>query len=370
MLDPAAARAEFPIVEERVFLNSAALGPIPRRSAGRMTEAVTSYLGLHCESWKPYGERVRAMSARLVNARPDQVAFVKNTSEGMSIAANGLDWQPGDNVIVPASDFPSVLFPWLNLVDRGLDVRRVPAAAGRLPVDALRSAVDSRTRAIALSSVQFGSGFRCDLAGIGQLCRDRDLLFIVDGIQSLGALRTDMAACGIDVLTADAHKWLLGPQGIGIFVCSDRALKRLRVSTVGWLSMREPFAFDYRFELHPDARRFEPGSENTVGIFGLGGTLELIEEFGIAAIERRILDLTDAVCERLPGKGYRILSPRGAAERSGIVIFDSAVHRSEALFERLTAAGIVVAPRGGGIRVSPHYFNTGEELEQLVDTLP
>lgn len=366
-------RREFPITEQVVFLNHAAAGPIPRRSQVAMVALIDDYTNhalLHKDEWNARTRRVREQGARLLNARPDQIAFIKNTSEGLSLAANGIDWRAGDNVVVPADDFPSVVYPWLNLAGQGVETRRIAARGGRILLDDVRAAVDRRTRAIAISTVQFKSGFRCDLAPIGALCRERDLLFIVDGIQSLGALDLDVQACAIDVVAADAHKWLLGPQGIGILYCSDRALERLKVRTVGWLSVQDPFQFHYRLDLLPDARRFEPGSENSVGIAGLGGTLELVEELGIAAIEARILALSDLLCDGLARKGYTIASPRGERERSGIVIFTSPVHDTAHLFERLSAERIIVSVRGGGMRVSPHYYNSEEEVAGLLEVLP
>lgn len=370
MIDVDRIRAEFPITGHAVYLNHAAVGPIPRRSQRAMAEAIEAYLVLDRTGWVERDRHVRAQSAALINARPDQIAFIKNTSEGLSMAANGLDWRAGDNAIIPAGDFPSVVYPWLNLADQGVEARLIEARDGRILLDDLRAAIDGRTRAIAISTVQFKSGFRCDLAAIGALCREHDLLFVVDGIQSLGALGCDVQGCGIDVLAADAHKWLMGSQGIGIFYCSDRALERLKVRTVGWLSVKEPFQFLPEIDLLPDARRFEPGSENTIGIFGLGGTLDLIMELGIDAIEARVLALTDLLCDGLACKGYRVRSPRGVCERSGIVIFDSAAHPTDDVFQRLTAERVMVSVRGGGIRVSPHYYNTEAEIEQLLHLLP
>jgi cysteine desulfurase / selenocysteine lyase len=370
MIDIDRIRGEFPITEHVVYLNHAAISPIPRRSQQAMAAAAEEYLTLDRTRWADREQQVRARSAALINARPDQIAFIKNTSEGLSFAANGIDWRAGDNTIVPAADFPSVVYPWLNLAGQGVETRLIEAREGRILLDDLRAAIDGRTRAIAISTVQFKSGFRCDLAAIGELCRRHDLLFVVDGIQSLGALGCDVHACGIDVLAADAHKWLMGPQGIGIFYCSDRALERLAVRTVGWLSVREPFQFLPQIDLLPDARRFEPGSANSIGIFGLGGTLDLITELGMETIEARVIALTDRLCDGLARKGYHVRSPRGDRERSGIVIFDSAAHPTDDIFQRLAADDVIVSVRGGAIRVSPHYYNTEAEIERLLRLLP
>jgi cysteine desulfurase/selenocysteine lyase len=370
MIDIDRIRGEFPITDRAVYLNHAAIGPIPRRSQRAMAEAAEEYLTLDRSGWADREQYVRARSAALISARPDQIAFIKNTSEGLSLAANGIAWRAGDNVIVPAGDFPSVVYPWLNLGGHGVETRLIEARDERILLDDIRAAIDGRTRAIAISTVQFKTGFRCDLAAIGDLCRTHDLLFVVDGIQSLGALGCDVQRCGIDVLAADAHKWLMGPQGIGIFYCSDRALERLAVRAVGWLSVREPFQFLPQIDLLPDARRFEPGSQNSIGIFGLGGTLDLILELGISAIEARVLALTDRLCDGLTHQGYHVRSPRGDGESSGIIIFDSETHSTDDIFQRLAAENVIVSVRGGGIRVSPHYYNTEAEIAQLLDLLP
>jgi selenocysteine lyase/cysteine desulfurase len=370
MIDVSRVREEFPIVEKCIYLNHAAVGPIPRRSQQWMDQAIAEYLVLDRGEWAARTQRVRELSAALINARPDQIAFIKNTSEGISLAANGIDWRAGDNVIVHDNDFPSVVFPWQNLAEQGVETRRVAAREDCVLIGDIADAIDARTRAVAISTVLFKTGFRCDLAAIGQLCRDHDLLFVVDGIQSLGALTLDVQACGADIVAADAHKWLLGPSGIGIFYCSDRALARLKVRTVGWLSINNPFNFDYQLDLLPDARRFEPGSDNSIGVYGLGGTLELISELGNNAIESRILALTDQLCDGLARQGYRVTSPRRDHERSGIVLFTSDHHPTETLFTRLTAAKIMVSVRNGAIRVSPHYYNTTDEITHLLATLP
>jgi cysteine desulfurase/selenocysteine lyase len=370
MLDLATVRDEFPVAHAAAYLNHAAVGPIPRRAQRAMITAIEDYMLVRRAGWDEGIQRVRAQAASLINARSDQIAFIKNTSEGISIAANGIGWRAGENAIAVAGDFPSVRYAWRNLASQGVETRLVSPRDGRVHPDDIRASIDDRTRAVAISTVQFASGFRCDLAAIGALCRERDVLFVADGIQSLGALGCDVRATGIDVLAADAHKWLMGPPGIGILFVSDRALERLAVRTVGWLSVREPFRFPAEIDLLPDARRFEPGTENSIGVFGLGGTLELILEIGVEAIEGRVLGLTDMLCEGLARKGYRVVSPRGERERSGIVIFSHATRDTQVLADRLAAAGVVVSVRAGGIRVSPHYYNSEEEIELLLHTLP
>jgi len=366
-------RDQFPIVRDYVYFDHAAACPISKRVATAMTGLIDDHLHhamAHYQDWQQHYQDVREKAARLLDTTVSQVAFIKSTTEGLSIAANGIRWQQGDSVIVPEMEFPTNYYPWLNLEGRGVEVRPVKARDGRISVDDIRAQIDRRTRAVALSVVQFSNGFRSDLAQIGELCRAHDLLFVADGIQALGALQVYPEQCGIDVLAADAHKWLLGPFSIGLLYCSPRALAQLDVTTVGWLSVKEPFQFHYRLDLLDDARRFEPATENNVGLYGLGAALDLLLDFGLERIEGRVLALTDRLCEGLRSKGYRVLSPRDPGERSGIVVFDHPQHDNEALYARLQAANILLSVRGGGVRASPHFYNDETEIAHLLDTLP
>ncbi len=320
-------------------------------------------------AWRDDIERVRAQIAWLIGSRSDNIAFVQNTSFGISIAANGIDWRPGDNVVIPAREFPSNYYPWLNLADRGVELRTVAAPEGHASLDAIAAAIDGRTRAFTLSAVQYSNGHRYDLAALGRLCRDHRVLFVVDGTQAVGALTIDVDASAIDVLAVSSHKWMLGPPGIGFVHLSDRALDAVKPNVVGWLSVADPFAFDYRLDLPSSARRFEPGTENVIGTVGLGGAIALLQEFGPAWVEKRILDLTDHICRSVAGRGFRVHSPRQDGRASGIVIFSKTGSDPDRLHARLSAAGVKCAVRAGGIRFSPHYYNTTDEIDTAVAAL-
>ncbi len=324
--------------------------------------------GFH-PAWRDDIERVRGQVAWLIGSHPDNVAFVQNTSFGVSIAANGIDWQHGDNVVLPSREFPSNYYPWLNLDRQGVELRPVAAPEGHSSIDAIATAIDGRTRVVTLSAVQYSNGHRYDLAALGELCRERGVLFVVDGTQAVGALTIDVEASGIDVLAVSSHKWMLGPPGIGFVHLSDRALDLVRPSVVGWLSVTDPFMFDYRLDLPPSARRYEPGTENVIGTVGLGGTISLLQDYGTTWGEDRILDLTDHLCREVAARGFMIQSPRRDRQRSGIVIFSKADVDPEHLHERLTAAGVRCAVRAGGIRFSPHYYNTTDEIDAAVAAL-
>ncbi len=371
-LDIIAIRSEFPVVEHCTYLNHAAVGPISRQ----VQQAVIERTHLHLEQpdrasaiSAPIYQRGRDLAAQLVGARPERIAYIQNTSHGLSLVANGLPWRAGDNVIVPELEFPSNYLIWSGLSSRGVELREFPATGGRLLPEQLESLVDERTQVVTLSHVQFYNGFRSDLASFAEICRRHDALLVVDGTQSIGAIDLDIAATGVDVLVVSAHKWMLGPLGVGFMALSDRAFERVSVTSVGWLSVNDPFEFRRELDFLPDARRFEPGTENAAGMFGLTARLEQINEAGIDLIERYILSLTDRLVERLHAKGYEVTSPRGDGEKSGIVTFRDPKRPSEELFERLDEASIRVSLRAGGIRVSPHYYNTVDEIERVVEIL-
>ena len=362
-----AARAQFPSAETAIHFDHASVGPISLRVAEAMRQNAADHARRGFDpGWREDVERVRGQVAWLTGSQPENVAFAQNTSFGVSIAANGLDWRPGDNVVLPAGEFPSNYHPWLNLGRRGVQLRPVAAPDGHASIEDIASAIDRRTRVVTLSAVQYSNGCRYDLVALGELCRERGVLFVVDGTQALGALRVDVEASGIDVLAVSAHKWMLGPPGIGFVALSTRALEAIQPSVVGWLSVTDPFAFACQLDLLPSASRFEPGTENVIGIVGLGATISLLEEYTTTWVEERILGLTDHLCQEVTARGFTIQSPRHDGQRSGIVIFSKRDTDPEQLHRRLTAAGVKCAVRAGGIRFSPHYYNTTDEVDTAV----
>lgn len=316
-------------------------------------------------------ERVREMAARLIGASPDEVAFVSNTAHGLSLVAAGLPWQPGDNVVTAAVEYPSNVFPWQNLVRFGVECRLVPGRDGRLELEDLFGAVDRRTRAVAISFVEFASGQRNDLATIGRFCRDRGIRFVVDGVQGLGVLPLDVQAWGVDFLSAGAHKWLLGPQGIGILYVRRERLEELWVSQVGEDGMvRRPDYLDYRANFLPSAARFEGGASNYPGIYGLGASLALLHRIGVEQVESRVLALVKRLLDGLRTRGYRVTGVEAPAELSGIVSFRSPHHSDHEVHQALERAGVHTAVRSLGVRASPHFYNTEAEVDRLLDALP
>jgi len=376
MVDWYALREEFPITKRYIYFNHAGVSPLPNR----VVEAVKDYLaiisgyGISREAGQQFARTVkltRANLARLINAEADEIAFVKNTTQGILIAANGIQWREGDNIVTVDVEFPANVYPWLNLARRGVETRFVQEKSARIPLEDIERAIDNRTRAVSISFVEFASGFRNDLEAIGQICQDKGIFFVVDAIQGLGALDIDVKKCRIHIMSSDGHKWLLGPEGAGCFYCSKEILDEIVPYNVGWTSVINESAYlDYDLTLRPDAQRFEEGSLNTMGIYALGAAVDMILEIGIQNIQARVLALTDLMIQKLTEKGYQIVSSLIPEERSGILCFRSQKHSSSELCRMLTDNGIIVSDRAQSVRASPHFYNSEEEIEQMIDVLP
>ena len=374
MLDIEACRQEMPIVRQYNYLDHAAIAPLSGRAAAAMrrfldeaTEHGSVRGGLY-----PEAKRVRKLAARLIHCHPEELTFVKNTSEGLCHVANGLQWSRADNVVTIATEFPANVYPWMNLQQAGVQLKMVPEDGGRVPVERIVEAIDDRTRLVTVSAVQYASGFRADLAALGNACQERGVLFCVDAIQGLGCTPIDVKGMKIDFLSADGHKWLLGPEGVGVFYCRQELLGLVRPTTVGWLSVNNPNDFDHcRLDFRADARRFDSGSYNLAGLWGFGASIEWILELGIDQIWDRVRALTDRLIEGIRAKGYRIVSPRDEGESSGIVAFVSDTHDHERIVAHLRQEHrTIIASRRGRLRASPHFYNTEREIDQLVEHLP
>ena len=368
-------RSEFPVTETYIYMNHAGVAPLSRRVHDAMTgflEDATVNGAVNAMLWEKAVEVCRGVAAQLVNADATEIAFMKNTTQGILIAANGIDWRAGDNVVTTAVEFPANVYPWWSLKERyDVQTRMVPERVGRIHVEDVASAIDERTRAVTISHVEFASGFRNDIQALGEICRERDIWFVVDAIQSLGAIEVDVKACNVDILAADGHKWLLAPEGAAIFYCAAEKQERLINTNIGWASVVNPRDFlNYNLTQKPDATRFEEGSYNSVGLYGLTAAIELLLDIGIPTIEAHVLELTKHLMAGLEAKGYRVITPRANSERAGIVIFESNRHTPAEIYEMLHAENIITAERGSGVRVSPHFYNTTSEIERLLEVLP
>ncbi|MCH8146841.1 MAG: aminotransferase class V-fold PLP-dependent enzyme [Planctomycetes bacterium] len=367
-------RDEFPITRNYNFLNHATVAPLSKRAADRMRQYVdhaeqNSYLR---GGFFKKVEQVRGMVGSLMNANPDEVAFTKGTSEGLSFVANGLTWQNGDNIVTCNAEFGANIYPWEALRPRGVQIRQVLEEDGRIPLERLFELINSRTRLVTISSVQFASGFRTDLATLGEYCQSKGVFLCVDAIQSLGAFPIDVKAMKIDFMAADGHKWLCAPEGCGLFYVRKELQGHLRPTSIGWMSMK--CALDYgraQFEFFDDIRRFDSGSYNLMGIYALGGAIEMFLEIGIEHIAARVMSLTDRLVAGVRDKGYRVVSSRQAGEGSGIVALISDSHDHGEIQRHLQAEHrIVIAVRNGRLRISPHIYNTIKEIDRLIEVLP
>ena len=375
MIHWAETRRFFPVTEELVYLNHAGVAPISTRVAKALERYTQESLHKgafdYSRSFDREIERVRSCAASLLGGRREEIAFVKNTTEGLGIVAAGMDWQEGDKIATCDLEYPSNVYPWWHLRHQGVETVMLPTDRGRLPLESVEEGLrDPQVRLLSLSSVEFGSGARNDLAAIGEICREQGVLFCVDAIQSLGCLPLDVESCGIDFLSADGHKWLLSVEGCGIFYCARRSLDLLTPRVVGWRSVSDNLDFDsYHMDLQPGAGRFEEGTPNTPGIFALGAALDLLFEIGIDEIEQRVLHLTDELVQGLVDGGAELLSPRDEGQASGIVAFRVRDEAPVATVKRLHQAGISAAARRGMVRASPHFYNDSEDLQRLLAAL-
>jgi cysteine desulfurase/selenocysteine lyase len=365
-------RRECPVTTRWAYFDHAAVAPLTERARRTLIEWAADLAEngeVHDSARVRRVEEVRRLAGQLLNAEPLDIAFIKNTSEGIGIVAEGLPWQAGDNIVTAEEEYPANLYPWMNLADRGVELRRVPSRGGRIVLDDLHDALDGRTRLVSLSFVEYASGFRNDLMAVGEMCREKGVLFFVDAIQGLGVLPLDVRRTPVDFLAADGHKWLLGPEGAGLFWIRRELVERLHPVGVGWNSVIDSRDFSrVEFRLKPHAGRWESGSLNVGGILALGANLELLLAVGIDAVAERVLHLTDYLCERAARAGLEVFSSRRPGEASGIV---SLVVPGDvrAVVRRCHDAGIVVNQRAGRLRVSPHAYNTSEELDRLIALL-
>jgi cysteine desulfurase / selenocysteine lyase len=366
-------RELFPVTRNLIYLNHAAVGPLSVPATDAMTHFAADqrdFGALHWRDWLEEYVRLRQSAARLIGATAEEIAILKNTSEGLSFVAQGLRWREGDNVITTALEFPSNSIPWKRLEARGVECRVVPAPDGTYTAADVERLIDSRTRLVTVSSVAFHNGFAADLEGIGEICARRNVRFCVDAIQSVGVLPIDVRRCRIDFLSADGHKWMCGPEGASIFYVAAERREELEVLEDGWTNVERQGKFiDCGMELLPDSRRFEAGSLNTIGVYGLRAALDLLLEVGTETVAERALSIATHLAERLGSIGWGPALPLPL--RSPIVgATPPDVEKSLLWYHRrLEEAGIVCAPREGMLRFSPHFYNDISEADRVIEVL-
>jgi selenocysteine lyase/cysteine desulfurase len=373
-IDESLLAEEFPQADDIIYLNHAGVAPWPARTARAVREFADENAARGASryaDWLKHEAQLRERLHAFINApAAADIALLKNTSEALSVVAGGLDWRWGDNVVGTADEFPSNRMPWQAQRKWGVSWKGV-SLGGADPEADLMAACDARTRVLAVSSVQYGSGFRLDLARLGGFCRERGILFCVDAIQSIGALRFDVQAVQADFVMADAHKWLLGPEGIALFYCREDLRPALELHQYGWHMAHEAGDFD-TLEWRPaaNATRFECGSMNMIGIHALSASLGLLEEIGMERIERQLLRMSDYLVEELAGiADVSLLTPREQARRAGIVTFAVAGADPARLQTELRGRGVICAARGGGVRFSPHFYTGTRRIDQALSIL-
>jgi cysteine desulfurase / selenocysteine lyase len=343
-----------------------------RDAMAQMLDGVTRHACRKFPEWEQSNDWARSAAARLVNAQPREIAFLRNTSEALSVVANGVTWQPGDNIVGISVEFPANIYPWLRLArESQVELRLQEAHNGWVDVDELLSRIDERTRLVTVSWVEFGSGQRLDIRRIGKFCRERNILFVVDAVQGLGALQLDVELDFVDAFAAASHKFLLGPKGVALLYVSDRVLEQIRPTVIGWTAVKN--FRDYQihdFDFREGAARFEGGTLNEVGICGLGHAIDLFLTAGPIRIEQHLLSLSDYISQKLADKGYAVLNSGKVAERSAIVVCEHPDRSADEIFARLEARNIVVSSRLGRLRIAPHFYNSRDDVDAMIDALP
>ena len=373
MTEPAwsSLRNLFPLCNQTAYLNHAATSPMatPVRAAMDLYAEQAMTLGsLAYPTWQARIHDVRHLAADLLGADLDEIAFVGNTSSGLSTIATGLAWQPGDVILVGWPDFPANIYPWRHLERLGVTVRFVERRNGALDADDFHDAWCPGVRMVVVSSVDYVTGYYTDLAALGRLCRERQALFCVDAIQSLGAIPLSVRDCHIDFLAAGGHKWLLGPMGIGLLYVRREVCDLVQPPLVGWKSVADEENFQLHFELKQDAGKFEPGTMNLAGISGLGAALQLLTDVGVANVAERITELVRELEKGLQKRGFAIVTSSDPARRAGILSFQPAGVARDCQ-KQLAEQGVVVAHRQDLLRLSPHFYNDHSDIERFFKVL-
>ena len=361
---------EFPVTSSRsIYLNNAGVGPLPKRTADAMGAAAAedAAQGPRVSFWTNAMEQCRKNAAALLGAQPAEIAFLQNTAQAISTIAQGLDWRPGDRVIAPAIEYPANVYPWMALKTRGVEFALVETAPdGSVSIDRLMEQVTPNTRLVAVSMVQFTNGYRIDCAELARRCHHKGALLLVDAVQAAGALPIDVAGWDIDFCASGTHKWLLSPPGIGILYVKKSLIKKIAPTMVGAFNVMNPFDFEtIHYALPGTARRFESGTANFFGFIGMQQSTSLLLEIGIETIASRIKMLTDYACELLGASGARIHSPRHEQAWSGIVSAEKPGVDARAIAQSLKQENITVSVRAARVRLSPHFFNTREQIERM-----
>jgi len=366
---------EFPIMQHGLYANHAAIAPWPRVASQAVAAFALENAEIGAEKyghWFARETQLRKRIAGLINAvSADDIALLKNTTEGICTVASGINWHKGDNLVLPKDEFPSNRLPWLALQRYGVEVREVDIRSAPDPEQALLAQVDKRTRLLSVSAVQWTDGLRLQLEKLGQFCQQNKVLFFVDAIQQLGAMQIDVQACGIDFLAADGHKWLLSPEGIAVFFCRENLREQLQVNQHGWHMLDEPYQFN-RDSWQPSktAMRFEAGSPNTLGQVAMFAAIGLLQDVGMPQVETFITANSYVLSAGLTDMpGAALLRPYDPDRVSGIVSFRPLNKDPLEVQQALKNRKLSCVVRGGGIRLSPHFYQAGKPVLEMLDII-
>ncbi|TMC91727.1 MAG: aminotransferase class V-fold PLP-dependent enzyme [Chloroflexi bacterium] len=373
-MEPREARNLIPLAGHYIHMNHAGVSPMSDRGRAAIEQVVEGMVSRpYRDRWsQEEADRVRGLVGQLINAVPETIALTRSTAHGISLLAQGLDWNRGENVVGAEWEYPANVYPWMALETRGIDYRQVKPAGGKITADAIFALVDSKTRVVALSHVQFWNGFRVDIDAIGAECRRRGVIFAVDVMQSAGALRLDMERAPVDFCAAGAGKWLMGPPGIGFCFARPELLERLRPALVGAASVTGADRyFEPRLEFPPTARRFEESVVSLLDTAAFGAALELLLEVGQDVIEGRVLELAKRLASGLAERGYDLVEPwpRSVSESSGIVSFRKPGATAQEVLRDLNSAHVVARIHRDFVRLSPHFYITDEEVDRVLGVL-
>lgn len=376
VLDEAARREAFPVCQNSIFFAHAGVTVLSRAVAA----AVIRHTQASCERHQEFGDvlrdigETRKICARFIGAQPEEIALLGPTSLGLSLFANGLPWREGDEILCYADDYPANVYPWMNLERRGVRIRHLqPERPGEITPELVAAAITPRTRLAALASCHFLTGFRIDVDAIGRLLRERGVLFSLDAIQTLGS--APLSVEHVDFLSADAHKWMLGPLAIGIVFVKKEHFGLLRPTLLGAWNVRSPNYIAQSEIRFPDtAQRYEPGVLNVAGIYGMRAALEMLMDAGLGAIEARLQELKMALVSALAPLGFEPAGPAGGANASGITTFRNPRTDLAGVFRALEEKNVIASlrfDRAGAqhLRFSPHFYNTLDEVARVAEIL-
>lgn len=376
-------RSQMLAVRKWAYLDNAAIGPLsaPARDVLKLWADESANNGdMVWMDWCERVESVRLAAADMIGAEPEEIALVNNTTNGINIVAEGFPWREGDNVVTLANEFPANIYPWTNQADRGVETRMVPVEDGRPSLERIAESCDARTRVVSVSWVSYSSGWRHDLDRLAEVVHAQGALLFVDVIQGLGVFELDVKKTAVDFACADSHKWMLGPEGAGVFFIRGEHLDKLRPCGTGWRSVERPSEFtDLGQPLRKMASRYEAGTQCMGALAAMGASIELLRRFGPESLSRRVIELSDHACDRLQSIGAEVKTPRDVfgsnassqegTNKSGIVVFTIPGKDPEEIKHRCIERGVAVSCRAGMLRASMHAYNNEDDIERLVEVV-